>query len=97
MKGKKISDCMGISEENWDATEKIAETIYNESSLVSEALTGIGDAIKSEEFGNGFELSDFEKRLLIGAFIVGIHREREKILKALQSDPSAILRLLLGK
>jgi hypothetical protein len=98
MKKGTISECMGITEQDWDVTEALAESIMKKENLISEALLKSATDIKSEEFGGEFGISRFEKRLLVAAYIIGINHGRSQILNKLEENPASLLALMaLGK
>jgi hypothetical protein len=90
-----ISSCIGISEKDWDVTEELAERRLKEDDLISDALMLSAKEIKQEEFGENFEISHFEKRLLVAAFIIGVNHGRSGIISKIQEDPSKMMALLL--
>ena len=98
MKKGTISECLGITEQDWEVTESLAESIMEKEDLISDALIKSATDIKSEEFGEDFEITHFEKRLLVAAYIIGINHGRSQILHTLEENPSAMLALMaLGK
>ena len=98
MKKGTISECLGITEQDWDVTEALAESMMKKEDLISEALLKSATDIKSEEFGEEFEISRFEKRLLVAAYIIGINHGRSQILHKLEENPASLLALMaLGK
>lgn len=93
---EKISDCLGISEKTWDETEKIAEDLLNSEEKISEALLKSAEKIKSEEFGeNNWETSLFEKKIMIAAYVLGIHQGRSTTFRNLEENPEIIFAMLM--
>lgn len=90
-----ISSCLGISEKDWDVTEELAEKKLKEENLISDALMLSAQEIKEEEFGGKFEISHFEKRLLVAAFIIGINHGRSQIISKIEEDPAKIMAMVL--
>jgi hypothetical protein len=92
--GKTISECLGITEQEWDSTEALAESLMKKEDLISDALTKAAEEIKEEEFGERFEISTFEKKLLVAAYVIGISHGRNQVIGSLQENPASILALM---
>jgi hypothetical protein len=98
MKKGTISECLGITDKDWDETEALAESMMKKEDLISDALLKSATDIKSEEFGEEFEITHFEKRLLVAAYIIGINHGRSQIINKLEENPASLLALMaLGK
>lgn len=98
MKKGTIPECMGITEQDWEATEALAESMMKKENLISDALLKSATDIKSEEFGEEFEITHFEKRLLVAAYVIGISHGHSQILRKLEENPASLLALMaLGK
>lgn len=96
MKKGTISECMGLTDHDWDSTQELAQSIMKKEELISDALLKSANEIKSDEFGKGdWGISPFEKKLLVAAYVIGINHGRSQVLSEMSENPEMMISMMM--